>query len=629
MKATIFTTLSLLLICSPAIAQEVTLEPDVREVTPETVVELPSGTPALPTIFLALPADSYGFAATSNLQASYDNIMAFGQALGAPVPPENQLLALQEMLGEIDLNGSAAAILLDPRIFPKPVALLLSAADAQAVFQAQQAKAGDADEDLPAGVVKFDDDDYVGVKNGFIVYAPQADNVAAVLASQTPMQVMPAAIQAFAKGQIVLAGDLEQAAPFLIQSLDELKAQMTNQMAGGPQMPQTAMTMDMFSLYIECAQSIIQQGDKLAIGLDINAEQAILTKRILFKEDSQAAAFVNAQTGQELPSYAALPGGAFLLAATSNINAEQVNTLMENILNKFVSLPSFEEKFSAEHAARMVSAMKDFYTDSANTAMTFNIGNPMTGLFNMVARYEVPDSAAFMKKTGEMYQAPYMAAWMESFGVPAKYIHTSAAENYSGVDIDTIKMEIAPPEIDENADPQVQQMQMIMMAQHQQMQTMMPMMYGPDMSFRLAAPDDKQVLFVMGGSGRMERAINVAQGNGSVLADDPRIAQAVAKLPASRFAEGHLDLGQVVPMMGMFAAMAGGPPMPPTQTPVTPPVSFSTSAEPNTLRADMVVPSESVGTLVQTFMAMRMQMIGGPSRIEDHAPGDDFKEDDF
>jgi hypothetical protein len=43
----------------------------------------------------------------------------------------------------------------------------------------------------------------------------------------------------------------------------------------------------------------------------------------------------------------------------------------------------------------------------------------------------------------------------------------------------------------------------------------------------------------------------------------------------------------------------------------------------------MVVPSESIGALVQTFMAMRMQMIGGPSRIEDHAPSDDFEEGDF
>ncbi len=162
-----------------------------------------------------------------------------------------------------------------------------------------------------------------------------------------------------------------------------------------------------------------------------------------------------------------------------------------------------------------------------------------------------------------------------------------------------------------------------MMAQQMQM---LPMLYGPDMTFRLAAPNEKQVLFVMGGSGRMQRAINVAQGNGSVLADDPKIIRAAAKLPADRFAEAHLDLGQVVPMIGMFAAMAGGPPptAPAAQAPVAPPISFSASAEDNALRVDLVVPSETIRTLVQTFMAMQMQMMqqqGGPGGSAEPSEG--------
>ena len=149
---------------------------------------------------------------------------------------------------------------------------------------------------------------------------------------------------------------------------------------------------------------------------------------------------------------------------------------------------------------------------------------------------------------------------------------------------------------------------------------MMTLMYGPDMTFRLAAPNDKQVLFVMGGSGRMERAINVAQGNGSVLADDPKIIQAAAKLPANRFAEAHLDLGQVLPMVATFTGMpATG------QIPQAPPISFSASAEDNTLRVDLVVPSETIRTLVQTFMAIQMQMMqqrGGPGGQAE--PSEDF-----
>ncbi len=607
----------LLLTCTPAIAQEAASSP---------VPELPLATPAVPGILSAIPADAYGFAATNNLQASYDNIVLFVQALGLPMPDENKLLAIQENIGQVDLNGPAAAILLDPQKFSPPLALLFSAADAQAVFEAHQAKAQDSDEALPAGVVKGPDG-YLAVKHGFVVYAPQADQVAAVLAGQTPLQIMPAAAQAFDKGQIVLAGDLQQAAPFLIQKLDEAKmaqAQMIAQMGPAAQMPQMAMAVDMFAWEVDMAKALIQQADKLAVALDINAEQALLTKRVLFKADSAAAAFMNAQMGQKLPSYSALPAGPFFMAGAVNVVPENNQALANTILDSLMNLPSFKEKFSAEQIQQLTTDLTGSNAVVSSSAFTFNLVNPMagTGMFNMVQRYDVSDSALYKELSKKECSASAMLA--EAFGGPAMaFVYTTAAENYSDVDIDTIKMEITPPEPPAEDDPMAQQKQMIMA---QQMQ-MMPMMFGPDMTFRLAAPNDKQILLVMGGAGRMERAINVAQGNGSVLADDPRIAQAVAKLPSDRFAEAHLDLGQVVPMIGMFAAMAGGPPpTAPAQAPVTPPISFSATAENNALRVDLVVPSESIGTLVQSFMAMRMQMMqqrGGPGGPAE--PSEDFE----
>ncbi|MCK4851102.1 MAG: hypothetical protein KAT11_07115, partial [Phycisphaerae bacterium] len=488
---TISIVLSLLLICTPAAAQEAATEL-LLEDTPGRVPELPLATPAVPDILSAIPADAYGFIATKNLQASYDNIMLFAKALGVPTPDLNVLLAVEENLGQVDLNGPAAVVLLDPQKFPEPpIVLLFSASDPQAVFNVHQANAEGTDEELPPGVVKGADG-YVAVKQGFVVFAPEADNVAAVLAEQAPLQIMPAAKEAFDKGQIVLAGDIQQAAPFIMQSLNMIQAQMTAQMAQGPQMPQMTMVMEMVSVYMDCAQSLIQQSDKLTVALDINAEQAVLTKRVLFKADSPAAAFVNAQMGQKVPSYTALPAGPFLLAAATSMAPEQLSSLAETFMNKFANLPSFKKTLSDEQTTEMISEMKAFYAGSSTTAITFNIGSPMTGMFNMVGRYDVPDSAAFKKQMGEMYQAPYMTAWMESFGIPLKYIYTPAAENYSGVDIDTIKMEMTPPEAGAEPDPTAQQMQMMMAQQ-------MQMMYGPDMSFRLAAPNDKQVLFVMGG----------------------------------------------------------------------------------------------------------------------------------
>ncbi len=560
-------------------------------------------------ILSAIPADAYGFVATNDLQASYDNVMLFAKAIGAPVPEDNKLLPIQNNIGEIDLNGPAAIILLDPQKFSEPpVALLFSAADAKAVFRTHQAKAPDTDEELPLGVVKVANG-YVAVKNGFVVFAPKADHAVAVLAGQEPHQIMPAAKEAFDKGQIVLAGDLQAAAPFMIQTLNMVQAQMNAQMAAGAaQMPQIATFVEMVSVYMDVAQSLVGQSDKLTVTLNINAEQAVLTKRILFRPDSPAAVFLNAHVGLPAPSYNTLPGGPFFMAAGASVVPENMKSLGDSFLERFANLPSFKEKFSAEQLQQMTTDANASAALISGIAFTFNFGSPMTGMLNMVARCDVSDVALYKELSKK--ETTTDAMWTKAFGTPLDFIYTSAAENYSGVDIDTYKMQITTPEPGTQTNPILaQQMQVL------------PMMYGPDMTFRLAAPNEKQVLFVMGGAGRMERAINVAQGNGSVLADDPRIIQATAKLPANRFAEAHLDLVQVAPMIGMLSAMAGAGGMPaaaPSQAPDAPLISFSASAENNTLQVDLVVPSKTISTLITSFM---------PTKIRHAEPSDNFEED--
>lgn len=564
-------------------------------------------------ILSAIPADAYGFVATKNLQASYDNIMLFARAIGAPAPKDNKLLPIRNNFGEIDLNGPAAVVLLDPQKFSEPpVAVLLSAADAEAVFQTHKAKALDTNVDLPAGVIKGPGG-YLAVKRGFVVFAPKADHAAAVLASQEPLAIMPAARKAFEKGQIVLAGDLRGAAPFMIQTLNTVRAQMNAQMAGmARQMPQMAAIMDMVSIYMDVAESLVGQSDKLTVSLDVNAEQAVLTKRVLFRGDSPAADFLNAHRRLDPPSYEALPAGPFLVVAGASVVPENMKSLSDAFLKRLADLPSLKKELSAEQLQEITTAANASAALISGMAFTFNIGSPATGMLDMVARYDVSDVALYRQLSEK--ESDIGAMWSKAFGTPLDFIYSRAAENYSGVDIDTYKMQITPPEPGAQPDPvTAQQMQML------------PMLYGPDMTFRLAAPNDEQVLFVMGGAGRMERAINVAQGNGSVLANNRKIMAAAGKLPANRFAEAHLDLGQVLPMIGMLAAMSGGGGGGMSATPGgqdldTPLISFSASAEDNALRMDLVVPAKTVRTLTNSFGGTR-----NGSAVEE--PSENFEED--
>ena len=554
-------------------------------------------------IFSAVPADAYGFVATKSLQGSYDKIMTFAQAMGLPAPTENQLLAIQEHVGDIDLNGPAAIILLNPQKFSgEPIALLFSAADAESVLESYSTQAEGSDIELPAGVAKGDDG-YLAVKNGFVVFAPKLEQVAAVLASQASLETMPAVKAAFDKGQIVLAGDLQQAGPWITQMLDIAKTQMAAQMDATP-MPQSsmdpAMLNDLLSWEIGLVQAFIKQTDKLAVALDVTADHAVLTKHVLFQADSSAAALMNAQIGQTVPAYNALPGGPFLLAGGVNMATGEFQSLTENILNELMSLPSLRGKFSDEQMQQHLDAAMAANAMISGGAFTLNIGNPMTGMLNVVANYDVSDAPTYRKLYQKMSEI--QNPMMQAFGLPMSFVCSSAAETCSGVEVDTIKMQITPPA--EGAEPNP------MLAQQMQM---MAMMYGPDMTFRMSAPTDKQVLFTMGGGSElMERAILVAQGHGSALSDEAKIKQAAAILPADRFAEAHLDLSQVMPMI-MMLAMAGGAGQSagmPTGAIEAPPVSFSCSAEMNTFRSDMVLHSATIKSLVETLAPMMQQRMG-------------------
>ena len=373
---------------------------------------------AQPDILSAVPGDAYGFAATKNLQGSYDKIMAFAQAMGIPASDENQLLTIHEHLGQVDLNGPAAVILLDPEEFPEePVALLFSAADAVAVVDSLKSETA---ESLPSGVVKGADG-YLAVKNGLVVFAPGPKQVIAVLAGQTSLETMPAVNAAFEQGQIVLAGDVQRARPWITQKLNVAKTKMTDQMAEAP-MAQMTIAADIFSWEIDLAQSLIKQTDKLMLTLDLTADRAVLTKQVLFEADSPAAEFMNSQIGQSAPTYNALPAGPFLMAAGANVATEQVQSLTRSILEQLMNLPSFKEKVSAEQVQRMIDDSVAVNSQVSGFALTANLGNPMTGMINMVARSDVLDAATQKELSRRMYESQGAAVYAGAWGMPMEYV---------------------------------------------------------------------------------------------------------------------------------------------------------------------------------------------------------------
>lgn len=355
------------------------------------------------------------------------------------------------------------------------------------------------------------------------------------------------------------------------------------------------------------------------MSLDANGERAVLVKRAQFKEGSAAESFVKGQSSVPMPSLAGLPAGSFLVAGALNVDPKSLETISNAMMDLVMSMPTVKEGLSEANMAEMTAETKAANALMSGYGFTVGIGSPMSGLINAVARYDVSDSKEWMGHGKKLYEGSSAEAVAKSSGMPVKYMYTSGAEEYGGVQIDTVKMELnAPAEADEMTE---QEQMQAMMAQQ-----MMGMMLGPEMMVRMATPSKDQVLLTMGGGAEnMERAINVVKGRGTALADMESVKLAGQSLPANRFAEAHLDLTQLMPMMMMFMGGMGGGEMPSGPEGGAVPISMSASTEADTLRADLVVPTASVKALIE----MAMQMGGGPrpSRMDD-GQGDEYEWDE-
>ena len=143
-------------------------------------------------ILSSIPQDAFGFVAAKSPQALFDNLCEIVPPLKDLDKSDDPVALIKEHLGDVNLNAPVVLVILPFERFADldddrpPIALLFSAADPQAVIEAHKAKVDDQpseSQDLPPGLTRIEDG-YMGVKNGFIVFAPTSDSAAALLAGQ-------------------------------------------------------------------------------------------------------------------------------------------------------------------------------------------------------------------------------------------------------------------------------------------------------------------------------------------------------------------------------------------------------------------------------------------------------------
>ena len=544
-------------------------------------------------ILSSIPQDAFGFAAVKSPQALFDNLAEIIPPLKDLDESEDPMAQIKKHLGDVNLNAPAALVILSFEEFSDfdddgpPIAFLLSAENPQAILEAR--KAEDQPFDLPPGVIQIEAG-YMGIKDGFIVFAPEPEHIAAVLTGQGSVKIPARVRQAYEAGKIVGYMPVQQTMSALAEKIEELREELTEEIAGD-----ISSEMDLppalVSLYMDIYLSAAEQAEDLIVVADINQKAITGSARITFQPDSPAAQFVNSLVWDEEPSYRHLPAGAFIFAGAQRYNPQTIQDLLDALIEKAKTYPDLAEKLSDEQVQETLADIKTFCSQFSGAAGVANMGSPATGMLSLVARFDVTDPVAFKAQIRNLCDNYLNTLLSKLAGV--QLVYTQSVETFVGVPIDTIRLQAAP---ESAADPEITNTVL----------GLMPMLLGPELSVRIASPNVDEVFLIIGGGfERAERVINVAQGFGSSLAKQPSLVKALADLPSHRIAESHLHLGQYfaalqtfIPQLKLAADGSGGTPSL-TDLPL---VSVCDSVEPNTYRQDIIIPAETITTLVKLLV---------------------------
>ena len=557
------------------------------------------------TILSAVPGEACGFAAAKSPQGIVDRFKTLLPALQELEEPlEDALAPIRKVLGDVDLSGPAALVVLDLGDFDEekpPIAFLVSAADAEAVVASHRETGAEGETDLPARVVKvhaeeLETDLYMAAKGEFVIVAMNAESAEEMLKSESSLAVLPEVRQAYGQGKIVAQVDMEQVRTFMMnlhsQKMQARKAAAEDEGSTLDDPGLFVMANEISLLFLDIAE----MHETLVYIIDVNEQGIYATEKTIPKEGSLISEFNKAHAGQDDPSYEGLPAGSFIAAGAVKMSAQELDPIVDMMLAKVEKYPSLQEKLDEEDIQRIVADVRNFYRQFSGMAFTAGMGNMGTGMLSMVCRFNVADAGAFKEHIKQLCQSELALKLTEHTGIELGY--DEAIESYDGVDIDAVRIGLVEFDEAEGVSDAVEIGQQVM--------KVMPMVIGPDLSIRVLAPNDKQVLVVVsGGYVRAERVINVINGRGSSLANFAKIKQAVQGMPSNRLTEVHYDFGQLLGLMKQFAPGefnkmfegSGG-----FDVASVPLISGCGAVEGTVYREDLIVPADFVRILTGIFI---------------------------
>ncbi|MGP1273444.1 MAG: hypothetical protein ACTS22_08925 [Phycisphaerales bacterium] len=387
----------------------------------------------------------------------------------------------------------------------------------------------------------------------------------------------------------VLIADVAAFADTMKQGWAEASQQMAmfGQMAGqGEQIQQQVAMMNTI------VETFARDGRRGMLGVSGGANGITVELAASFKEGSELAGFFN-QTGSAASLTSMLPGGAYIAAFAADFTGEGIRTLLKNSaeMNPGGQIPGI-------NPAQFVDSSNGFAQ-----VIGVSPGGLMGGLFvNTTAVMEVNNAGDFIKTYADALSD---MNGQEAQGMSFTTNFAATPEQVGGTDAYRWSMKMTPDLDNPNA---------------QQMQMMMPMLFGPSggPSGYLAAADDDTVVMTYSTSQAALSSGLAAARDGGGFAGNALVAKQAELLHTDAVMVGYVDVGSIVRMALPMAAMFIGQVDVQIPDAVTP-VAFSMSADGGSMGFRTAVPADVITMITDVAMAFQ-DMDGGGMDDEDEAP---------
>jgi hypothetical protein len=383
--------------------------------------------------------------------------------------------------------------------------------------------------------------------------------------------------------------------------------QKVPQAPGAPGMP--PMANDMITWLI----GLLGDVKSVTAVVDMKPETASLAVDVQLGENTPLAAVAAATLPIESYKGGLPMADHLVLAGWMRMDWGKAVAPMKIIVKPLVDILTAKGDDAAKKGVADMWAMYDQWAGvmGSDVAFQMELAPPGQGMYRMAETFMVKDAAEYAKLKTKMMDSSkdLMKAMMGQLsGMPGGPMmkmdmdFKPAAETIEGVPVDLMKMKMEmqlPPD----APPEVKA----------QLKAMTDATYGPDGMMMRMALVDKTGVFTIGDADAMSRAIKTVRGQAPELSANPRVAEAVGRLPKGVCAGGVVSFANLMFMtMSMADRMtsqsmtpeiqeaAKKANLPPLDAPPAADLSTASgSVKGQTLRLELSVPQADIRNAVQ------------------------------